>query len=182
MESTDIAHDGDLILIVHGSRQLRVSSVVLCNTSKVFKAMLRSDFAEAQAFRNNKGATTPVPLQLPDDDPEGTLLICTAIHLRDDLLPETVEHATILSFATLADKYGCAHALKHVAGHWLCSASTREVEYRTFNIIKAAYLLDHLKSFALITSSFPNVDDFNKTDRGLRTVDSSDPLYGFYGM
>ena len=179
MESTDIANNGDLILAVNGNRHLRVCSVVLCNTSKVFKALLSSDFAEGQTFRNND-TSTPTTVPLADDDPEGMLLLCAGLHLRHE---EKIEPEALLSFAILADKYDCAHPLKHLAEHWLGAMSSREISYRAFYVVKAAYLLDHAKYFAGITSRLPNEKDhYHDHKPCLLKLDDSDPLHGFYGM
>ncbi|KAF2765894.1 hypothetical protein EJ03DRAFT_330570 [Teratosphaeria nubilosa] len=55
-----------------------VSSTVLKLASKIFKAMLAGNFAEAQALRNASGG--PVDITLPDDDAEGMRLMLKFMH------------------------------------------------------------------------------------------------------
>ncbi|RSL91297.1 hypothetical protein CEP52_014300 [Fusarium oligoseptatum] len=61
--------DGDIILLIGPKQEkIQISSHLLCITSPVFKAMLKSDFKEGKALCDaNKD---PVEIELPEDSPD----------------------------------------------------------------------------------------------------------------
>ncbi|EME76882.1 uncharacterized protein MYCFIDRAFT_83981 [Pseudocercospora fijiensis CIRAD86] len=108
MERYDIVDEGDIILQVQDSIELRVYSQVLRLNSSVFRAMLGKDWAEGKALIG-ANAGTPFCLELPDDDPEAMKLLCLVLHNRDYLsaLPSP---SAFLKYAEVVDKYNCAMA------------------------------------------------------------------------
>ncbi|OCL09897.1 hypothetical protein AOQ84DRAFT_375415 [Glonium stellatum] len=82
--STDIATDGDIILVVGLElRRLRVHALILKNASKVFNAMFGPHFREGQGL----GGACSKEIPLPDDDADALKLICSVIHSRNDMVP-----------------------------------------------------------------------------------------------
>jgi hypothetical protein len=92
MEPTEfvVAVDGDIILTLHDNKQTslaRVSSAILCQTSKVFTAMLGPAFNGGQAARSQ---SQPKHIDLPDDNGNAMLRFCHVLHFNtplDDLDP-----------------------------------------------------------------------------------------------
>lgn len=156
MERVDVDPDGDIILAVANTLELRVSSCVMSLTSPVFKGMLGPHFAEGHALR---GATLGIPkiLSLPDDNAADMKLLCFALHLANRRLPDRIEPKELCSLAKLVDKYGCAEALSFTASVWfngLIEESEKLLGWQRLEILlTAAYYLDNSFYFARITNA-----------------------------
>ena len=189
----EIAPGGDLLLFVESihsveSTKLLVSSETLCAASPVFRKMLGPDFAEGDKFRKHKSSSSaPFDLLHPHDEPVGMLLLCAALHKRDDLLPDIIYNRTcprqLLEFATMVDKYDCASQVKDIAGKWLVLwsnidvATTAGMDYFVTAAI-AAYKLDHAEAFAGITSNLLK----QNTKKNLCFLGKPDAMPELYSM
>ena len=59
-----------MVLVVGRERvKIQVLAVVLKNSSRVFAAMFRPEFAEGHALYLNQGSNEPIVIELPEDDP-----------------------------------------------------------------------------------------------------------------
>ncbi|KAK5734743.1 hypothetical protein LTR17_008673 [Elasticomyces elasticus] len=148
MDRLDILQDGDIVLAVSGSLELRVSSVVLSMTSPVFRTMLGPHFAEGHALRRK---TTGVPhvVTLPDDDAKLMKALCLISHHQ----PRAVQvpdcgAAFIVDMVALADKYGCLDILKLPATQWAAAISIVVLDQMTqMKCAEAAFKLDDAQFF-----------------------------------
>ncbi|KAF2724968.1 hypothetical protein K431DRAFT_343440 [Polychaeton citri CBS 116435] len=144
-----IAHDGDVILRVGGGESklidgsnalnLRVSSHVLSNASRVFKALFSPRFSEGATL----SSVGSVEIPLPNDEPESMRIMCAALHFKLKPEDDNISSPTLLSLARLSDKYDCAAALRHCFYTWFTEGDfwTLLATARAFN---AAYIIqDH---------------------------------------
>lgn len=132
--SLNIAPHGDLILKLparDGMLRFRVASQVLCISSPVFFAMLNptSRFKEATEFHAHpRAAPEPYVLSIKDDNPTALMAILSAIHLRNSLVPSTVNDWEILwHIAVICDKYDFTAALSVWIRLWAKGWNRRKV-------------------------------------------------------
>lgn len=112
---TDIAPDGDVVLIVGPEKaRLRVYSQCLRAASKVFNAMFGPDWSEGQ------GLSTCVPKEVALDEDNASALrtICLVLHHHADV-PEVTSAKEIATIAVVSDKYDLAVALRYASASWL---------------------------------------------------------------
>lgn len=119
-ESITIDSQGDIILVA-GSRHLRVASKVLTLSSPVFRAMLEpGSFLEGQTHRDSDN---PAIVKLEDDDPEALTLLCDIFHFKSVEIPSQI--GLLVAIADICDKYQCAPAIKCHIACWLSVSSGR---------------------------------------------------------
>ncbi|KAK5680584.1 hypothetical protein LTS10_007517 [Elasticomyces elasticus] len=150
MDRVDILPDGDIILAVSGSLELRVSSVVLSMTSPVFKTMLGPHFAENQALRTR----VPYAMALPDDEASLMKALCLVSHhkLKEVQLPDVVGGDFIIGMVALADKYDCLDMLKLPATQWAVAVDFGLLAQPTqMSCADAAFTLDDAHFFERCT-------------------------------
>ncbi|KAK3661914.1 hypothetical protein LTR22_007288 [Elasticomyces elasticus] len=146
MRRVDILPDGDIILAVKGSLELRVSSVVLSMVSPVFKTMLGPHFAEGQALRR-QSAGLPHVITLPDDDAQLMKVLCLVSHHQARGVQAPSDEASkamfVIELVALADKYDCMEILKYPAASCM-TAVDPELLNRTTRMMcaEAAFKLD----------------------------------------
>ena len=115
-EAYAIAPTGDTILVVGEEKtELRVHSICMKTTSKVFDALFGPHFSEGQPSNGD----LPKEIHLPHDDARAMTTICKVIHHRNDLLPDVLEPGDLPEIAVTADKYDCILVLKYVMNQWL---------------------------------------------------------------
>ncbi|KAF2232819.1 hypothetical protein EV356DRAFT_534331 [Viridothelium virens] len=146
----DIALTGDIILAVgkdDDKMSLRVSSLFLKSTSKVFAAMFGPRFAEGQGLNESNPRTVP----LPDDNPFAMRIICSELHLRTDLVPDELTTSEFYSIACLVNKYDCHIALKRLFQVWMMNTeSTTDPNTLALHMV-SAYIFDDATAFERIT-------------------------------
>jgi len=151
----EVDPNGDLLLVVNDDQttvQILVSSKVLCVVSPAFRAMLTGPFKESLRLKNKHG-NEPLKQELPDDEPNGMLLLCSLLHLsQHDYFPQPIESSILFSFATVADKYGCAPAFRYVAQPLLASVDISTLASR-YEMLQASYLLDIPSAFERFSKS-----------------------------
>lgn len=100
---------------------LIVSSKVLSVASPIFKRMFFGDFKEARELAQSQATAQVYTLELPEDDPLATLILCSILHpcAKTDQVPERPDTTTLKDLAVLTDKYQCAQALAYPGRHWL---------------------------------------------------------------
>jgi hypothetical protein len=143
---TDIAPDGDVVLIVGAENvRLRVYSQHLRTASKIFSAMFGSSWSEGQ--RISRESPTEVPL--PADDADAMRTICCIIHHRNDLVvPEALTQRAILEIAIAVDKYDLTIALKHASSELVMTQLGSGLKMEPVgHLLAAAYLFDNTKAF-----------------------------------
>ncbi|KAK4541187.1 hypothetical protein LTR36_008261 [Oleoguttula mirabilis] len=154
MERVDAAPDGDVVLVVASTLELRVSSVILSLTSPVFKAMLGPNFAEGHALRNNT-TTVPKMIPLPEDDAEAMKILCLILHLQNTKVRTNIDLNLLLRFAIAVDKYGYTSAVKYAASTFLRATKEEFLALVAPEVLlQAAYLLDDAEHFALFTNTY----------------------------
>lgn len=162
MERVDVDPDGDIILAVSNTLELRVSSRVMSLTSPVFKAMLGPHFAEGHALREATPGT-PKIISLPDDNAADMKLLCFVLHPTNSNIPDGIKADPLCSFARLVDKYGCAEAVKFTASVWCSRLEEAEETYvfweNTEVVLTAVYYLDNPFYFARITNNLAHQSD-----------------------
>lgn len=158
MTTTDITAEGDVILILQHSC-LRVSSAILASASPVFKVMLGPAFLEGQDFRS---AQYPKQIPLEDDSTAMTRLCFLLHHKRDPEDPTSHDISLtdgaegLFALAIVADKYGCADAVRATGSSLLAhfvysSISTGMLIGSVLNLVGTAYVLEDDRQFALLT-------------------------------
>ena len=144
---TDIATDGDVILVVGPERRkLRVHSLILKNVSTVFNAMFGPHFKEGQGL----GGAYPKEIPLPEDSADALELICCVIHSRNDAVPHSLSPSEVLRVAIAADKYDCAVGLKFAGESWLIHNDVKNT-VELGRLMTAAYIFDSAHAFWKIT-------------------------------
>ena len=105
----NVAEDGDVILVVgeQGTR-IRVHSLFLRFASRVFAIMLGSCYAEGEDLNGSRTKE----INLPADDPQAMMLLCSILHHRNDTIMSNVAAPTVFQIARIADKYACVEALR----------------------------------------------------------------------
>ncbi|KAK4893882.1 hypothetical protein LTR27_007908 [Elasticomyces elasticus] len=156
----DIAPYGDVVLVCtipgeSGVYHLHVSSIFLSHGSTVFKAMFGPHFKEGHALTSGPGT---VEIPLPEDNLDGMIMICQALHLQHHLLPSKVQPFQLLQVALLTDKYDCIDVLRFASEVWLKQAEAEaipedllEVLYAASYFIQAA-LFGHLAQSVVLRS------------------------------
>jgi len=144
---TDIAVDGDVILVVGPERKkLRVHSLILKNVSTAFNAMFGPHFKEGQGL----GGAYPKEIPLPKDSAAALELICCVIHSRNDAVPDPPLPSEVLQVAIAADKYDCAVGLKFAGESWLTNYDIKNT-VELGRLMAAAYIFDSAHAFWKIT-------------------------------
>lgn len=171
MERLGIAADGDILLTVGNTLELRVSSVVLSLTSLVFKAMLGPNFVEGQSLRGST-STTPHNIPLPEDDAQAVELLCRILHHQNQDIPDLIGRYELLRFAEVVDNYGCANAVKHPAGIFLRALEEENKDANLVHesgvLLQTAFLLDNAQCFARISNAYnKSAGAFEIEDDGL---------------
>jgi len=111
--------------------------------------MFEGYFQEAQALR--KDQTTILRLDLPDDDPNGMLFLCSLFHFNHSTFfekPYTTD--LLLKLAVVCDKYDCSGAINLMASHLF----TLEHEYHEKLDLKSCHQMAAASYFLNNTSSF----------------------------
>lgn len=106
--------DGDLVVVVglqDEAKTFRVSSKVMCLTSKVWHAMLSHGFKET-----NPGAN---PITFPEDDTYAFFIILLASHLKFHTLPSSIDFKQLFDLCVLGDKYDCIRVFKPWLSGWM---------------------------------------------------------------
>ena len=106
--------DGDLDVAVGvdtEAKTFRVSSKVVCLTSKAWRAMLSHGFKET-----NPGAD---PITFPEDDIYAFFIILLASHLKFHLLPSSIDVKHLFQLCVLGDKYDCIRVLRPWLTDWM---------------------------------------------------------------
>lgn len=106
--------DGDLDVAVGldtEAKTFRVSSKVMCLTSKAWRAMLSHGFKET-----NPGAD---PINFPEDDIYAFFVILLASHLKFHLLPSSIDFKQLFHLCVLGDKYDCIRVLSPWLSDWM---------------------------------------------------------------
>ncbi|CZR63200.1 uncharacterized protein PAC_13097 [Phialocephala subalpina] len=99
----DIAPGGDVIFLISPEKKrLRVYSLIIKHTSKVFAILFGPQFNEGQNLLNANAQT--VEILLPEDDPEAMAVICNVIHGQNDAIIEPLNPTQILKISIAADK------------------------------------------------------------------------------
>ena len=171
MERINIANESDLSLVVPRKGELLVSSMVLCNTSDVFRAMLGKKWAEGQALRNSQALAK---IDLPADDFKTMRVMMCALHQRNDMLQDLMTPAEVELVAETADKYNCSMALQHTATRWVNDLVDDDIQQAPLSTLAAAYQFNLTKFFAGITDllvkkhTFELREDENTADSVVR--------------
>jgi len=133
-----IATNSDIILVVGTEkRKLLVNSSVLKNSSKAFNAMFGPHFSEGQDLPG----ISPKEVIMPEDNANALTIICSIVHLRNDLIPDSLTSSEILEIAA-ADKFDCVTRLKVHTAQWLNPGSTQDI-LELGRLSVAFYILDN---------------------------------------
>ena len=176
MERFEISRNSDLVLIVNEKLEILVSSVVLCNTSDVFRAMLNSQWTEGQSLQKSNTAA-PAQIKLPDDNSESMAVLCAALHQRNDLIEHSLTADEMYNVSLLADKYDCTTALKHTATSWFNSFSDQQIHKAPVLMALAAYRFDHAEAFGRITNVLVKTSSLS----AFKNMDGPTPVHGLAG-
>ena len=154
-----ICPGGDLILLVgnqsnpKSKSKLLVSSTVMCNTSPVFRRMLRPYFREGRALRS---PSTPQEISLPEDSSQGMATMCGLLHYNIAYLDGcnwTSER--LAELASTLDKYACCEVLRLPAQALISQYLERNGKEASIKeliqITAASYVVDDRRSFIFAT-------------------------------
>jgi hypothetical protein len=143
----EIATNSDIILVVGlEKRKLQVNSSILKNASKVFNAMFGPHFSEGQNLPGN----SPKEVSMPEDNADALTIICRILHLRNDLIPDSLTSSEILQIAIAADKFDCVMRLKFHTAQWLNPGNTQDI-LELGRLSVASYILDNAWAFGQLT-------------------------------
>jgi hypothetical protein len=152
----DLAPDGDIVLVI-GTKQVRVrvDSLLLRRTSKVFSAMLAPTFREGLTLKDRHSCeSSPMEIPLPDDDPEALTLICAVMQHKVKLIPPSLSATEYYQIARTADKYDCTSMLYFaVTDRSSLFPGDRKDVSDLLKLLAAAYLLRNTKAFGMITKA-----------------------------
>ncbi|KAF7197401.1 hypothetical protein HII31_01211 [Pseudocercospora fuligena] len=119
VERVDIAPQGDLVLIVGATLELRVHSFVMrLHAPDFFNALLGPNFAEGQT---QGSAAEPKRINLPEDGAKGMKFLCCILHLRNDLMLSPPSGPEFNELAVAAEKYNCIDPIRTYLGNWIDS-------------------------------------------------------------
>jgi hypothetical protein len=140
----NISPDGDVILVVGlENARLRVSSYFLRSASKIFSAMLRTDWSDGQGLSKE----SPAKIALPEDNAEAMRTVCRCIHYQYDLVSVTLTTEEVLQIAIEVDKYDLKNAIiEYIILEWL-KPQIGVTMVATGHLLAAAFLLDSLQMF-----------------------------------
>ena len=94
---------------------IRVSSKHLSLASRVFKAMLASNFQEGQQLR----ATGSAQIDLHDDNAVALYMVLSILHCKAMRVPTKVGIDILVAIAIIVDKYELHEAVEPYAAPWL---------------------------------------------------------------
>lgn len=107
-------------------KTVRVASGHLKLSSSVFKAMLTGRTYEGSTLRDSGFVRIP----LPDDYPDGLLIILYIIHCKFKLMPEKITPSLLMQVVLLADKYDLVDVLVPFAQKWLADVQAYKPWFR----------------------------------------------------
>lgn len=183
--TTTIDEDGDLTLVVGETKhRIVAASKVLTLVSKVFKAMLSPNFKEGRelAAANGKG----YDLELPDDDPEISIVLLNIIHYRPAFSPTEAAKQkrdldVLRALILLADKYDCVEAIEPVSSRWVAAVAQTRVPGDDALLI-IAYLLNDAELFEQVSRRMIQ-EHGNDFDAMQKAIDPSSRLSSsIFGM
>ena len=125
------------------SIRIKVSATILSTASNVFEAMLKPNFKEGKEL----AVAATVDIDLPDDPPMATEILCRVLHYQNNQLP-AIDPRLALALAIQADKYDCVVALQPSAHYWLDRDARKETIADKRNLLTAAYLFRDTKRFS----------------------------------
>ena len=129
--------------------RVRASSAHLRLASTVFKALLNGSFREGFQLR----ASGHVEVPLPDDYPDGLLVILYILHCRFDVMPKKITPNILMQVVLLADKYDVVKILTPFAQTWLADVRSHIPKARGsenlywITIFKVLRFADNFKKF-----------------------------------
>ncbi|KAK5692453.1 hypothetical protein LTR97_010762 [Elasticomyces elasticus] len=139
----EIDPDGNVTLVCGGEAtsnevsKLRVSSTVLGLGSPVFNSLLAPRFAEGLELAK----ASHVEIPFPEDSPTDMAIVCSAMHLRHDRVPQVLTPDRVLSIAVLCDKYGCTLAIRPCSEVWVMSGLNSSTPVDLGKFLTAAAIL-----------------------------------------
>ena len=76
-------------------------------------------------------------------------LLCLALHMSNDKLPETPSPAQILAFAIVTDKYDCVHTVRYLSRAWMHDAPINMTDEKKdcVALVQSAWLLNDPYAF-----------------------------------
>lgn len=129
-DETGVDGSSGMTLTLH----LIVSSKAMSLASPMFKAMFFGKFKEGVELAQSKASSEIYTVDLPEDPPMATYILCSILHAKDGL-PELPHTWTLAQLAMLADKYQCGQALRYHARFWLSNDCGQLGWFRRFNLV-----------------------------------------------
>ncbi|KAB2579816.1 hypothetical protein DBV05_g1379 [Lasiodiplodia theobromae] len=148
---TNLAPNGDIVLVFSDHSRLRVHSVVLELASLVFEAMFSPHFSEGR----NLGKVNPKQVPLPGDPPEAMTRVCEMLHHHNRSGPAP-KGVLLRDIVTLVDKYGLVAATRLQIRSFL-EEQIEEAKRSRFRgnfdeeLLAMSYMLKDEKAFNLIS-------------------------------
>jgi len=174
--------NGDTLLTLRddtNSYELQVSSSTLSLASKVFRAMFQGYFKEAQDLRTKPELTSLLRFDLPEDDPDGTLFLCSLFHFNHTrFFTKPYNSSLLLKLAIVCDKYQCAQSISVMIPHLfnLDKKVYGDLSIRSCReLVEATYLLDIGSKFEDLTKELILGDSAD-----LLTLGSALPFLGIH--
>lgn len=153
METIKLCENGDVLLVPGNAPMKRflVSSVILCNSSSVFRAMFDGRFKEGQ----NVSATSPQAVYLEDDDPSSFEVLLRLLHYKPEPGANTfMTPQQSPAFAELCDKYDCVQPLEQVMKFWYRDLEERGASFdELIHMTATASILKDKDRYELYTRS-----------------------------
>ncbi|KAK1145669.1 hypothetical protein N8T08_003905 [Aspergillus melleus] len=145
----EIAETGDVLLVTGPEKlTLRVQSLILKATSKVFATMLAPTWT-----KNHETPSPDKPMEMlfPEDNGTSLQYICAVTHSRGQMIPENLSPQDILDIAIVADKYDFIDALEMANRSWLRVCEKDEAG--NMALMAAAYMFRNAQAFRQISKA-----------------------------
>jgi hypothetical protein len=122
-------------------------------------------------FKEGQDIHIDSPKEVPmlEDNGGALATICKILHLRNDLVPESLTPDEVLQIAITADKFDCVMRLTVHMAKWLNPGSVQDI-YELGRLSVASYILNDVRAFGQLTyamisrstdSYIPLADEFN---------------------
>ena len=134
-------------MLISSSTRIRVSSTVLAQCSRVFKAMFSDRFQEGIRL----ASLSKIEKELPDDGNNhgmAMLLMCKVMHQVNHSMPHTLGEDEVVDLACMVDKYECQEALRFAAHYYTFKHKDCDNSMTRAKLTNAAALFGNKKLFA----------------------------------
>ncbi|KAK4996733.1 hypothetical protein LTR66_003707 [Elasticomyces elasticus] len=154
--NSDGEYDSDLNRVINpnnakeSAAKLRVSSSILSNASKSFKALFAPCSVEGQDLCNSATQSEPKEITITGCK-KAVVYLCALLHKRLDLVPDCIAARDIWALVELANDYGCLALAQPLISEMLKSPAQEVASLPTS--LGIAYILRNESAFHTLSSA-----------------------------